>query len=300
MIPADFRGAATLLAPGDVPALAAELQCVTAIVHAFSDIESAGGGFIPGDGRPKILFEAHAFHTLTQGAFDDTAPNVSSPAWNRSLYGAGGAHQYDRLAIAFKLAPAAALQSCSIGRYQVMASNYHMIGFARPEDMWAAFCDSEKAHLDGFGAFCRAAGLVPALRTDPPGFVRLATGYNGAGERANGYDQKLEVAFDHYAGQGEDAVPSPLAPIARTEVPTLPALAPAGPTPREDLELGMVGDDVAALQRELGGIDVDRRFGGETFAAVEAYQRAHLLYVDGEAGPLTQAALAAGYAEPKP
>ena len=200
MVPTDFRGRAIPLAPGDINAEASVLQCSTAIIHAFSDIESAGGGFIPGDGRPKILFEARSFHVLTRGRFDLVAPNVSSPTWNRALYGAGGSHQYDRLAAALQLDRTAALDSCSIGRYQVMGSNSRMIGFASVEDMWAAYCDSERAHLDGFAAFCRAAGLVDELQADPPEFVRLALGYNGPGEPAR--HKLLDLLGDLYLHGG--------------------------------------------------------------------------------------------------
>ncbi len=188
---------------------------------------------------------------------------------------------------------AAALKSCSIGKYQIMGSNFRMIGYASPEEMWAAFCDTEKAHLDCFGAFCRSAGLVDELQSDPPEFVQLALGYNGPGERANGYDQKLEVAFDHYANLGENIVPSPLAPNARTENPTQVPLAPPGPAPRRLLKLGMVGEDVAELQRALGdGLIADGRFGAQTELAVRAYQaKMRLLPADGIAGAQTLALL---------
>jgi len=294
-IPVDFRGRAVPLGPHDITDEAAVLGCSIAIIHAFSDLESGGVSGFLSDGRPKILFEAHGFHQRTGGRFDLLAPNVSSPSWDRSLYGAGGAHQYARLATAMKLASTEALESCSLGRYQVMASNFHMVGFASPQEMWAEFCDSEREHLLAFGAFCKAAGLVPALRADPPEFVRLAIGYNGAGERANGYDQKLEVAWDHYIGLGENVVvPSLLAPDARTLQPSLPPLPPPGPAPRMLLMAGMAGDDVAQLQKLLGGLKADGRFGAQTKAAVIAFQRAHGLPQDGDAGPRTLAKLRPG------
>jgi hypothetical protein len=288
-LPKDFRGAARLLQPEDITREAALLQCTTAIIHAFSDIESAGGGFIPGDGRLKILHEARIFHLKTQGRFDESYPNLSSPVWDRSLYGAGGTHQWDRFLQAYTLDPDAALQSSSLGRYQVMGMNFAMLGYSSASEMWADYADSEDAHLRGFGSFIRSAGLLRALRSDPPGFVDLAVGYNGAGERANGYDQKLATAFYHYASAGEGAIPSPLAASASTEQPGAEPLPPVHAAGRV-LRVGMTGDDVKRLQAALG-TSADGVFGAQTEAAVEAFQDAHQLTVDGIAGPATKAAL---------
>ena len=101
------------------------------------------------------------------------------------------------------------------------------------------------------------------------------------------------MAFDHYANLGENIVPSPLAPNARTENPTQVPLAPPGPAPRRLLKLGMVGEDVAELQRALGdGLIADGRFGAQTELAVRAYQaKMRLLPADGIAGAQTLALL---------
>lgn len=56
------------------------------------------------------------------------------------------------------------------------------------------------------------------------------------------------------------------------------------------LRVGSQGDDVRALQGVLG-IKADGVFGKETEAAVETFQKAHSLFVDGEVGPLTLAAM---------
>lgn len=64
------------------------------------------------------------------------------------------------------------------------------------------------------------------------------------------------------------------------------------------LRRGCVGEDIRALQRNLKslGFDVGRygldgEFGSDTWAALVAYQRSVRLDPDGEAGPLTMAAL---------
>jgi hypothetical protein len=192
----EFVGAATPLAAGDVAAVAAQLQCEPAAIWAVCDIESAGGGFLP-DKRPKILFEAHVFGGLTQHRFDAAHPNVSSATWDRSLYGAEGAHQYDRLAEAIGLDRAAALQSASWGLFQILGMNYAACGFAGVEDYVAAMCTGEGAQLAAFAAFCRHAGLDRFLRAHD--WTQFALGYNGPGEAENDYDGKLAAAYQRRA-----------------------------------------------------------------------------------------------------
>lgn len=123
----DFQGKATPLDDADIVAEAQRLGCEPAAIWAVCEVESAGSGFLP-DGRPKILFEAKAFHTQTDGAYDGSHPNISSPSWDRSLYGASGAHQYVRLAEAVALDREAALNSASWGRFQIMGFNHEMVG----------------------------------------------------------------------------------------------------------------------------------------------------------------------------
>ena len=172
----DFVGAATPLAAEDVAAAAGKLNCEPAAIWAVCDIESAGGGFLP-DKRPKILFEAHIFGQLTQHRWDTTHPNISAPVWNRALYGADGAHQYDRLAEAIGLDRAAALQSASWGMFQILGMNYTVCCFAGVEEYVAAMCDSEGTQLSAFAEFCRHGGLDRFLDTHD--WAQFALGYNG-------------------------------------------------------------------------------------------------------------------------
>ena len=188
----EFVGAAAPLGADDVSTVAALLQCESAAIWAVCDIESAGGGFLV-DKRPKILFEAHVFGRLTGHRWDAAHPSISAPAWDRTLYGAPGPHQYDRLAEAAALDRAAALQAASWGMFQVMGLNYAACGFASAEDYVAAMCAGEGAQLAAFAAFCRHEGLDRFLRTHD--WTRFALGYNGPGEAANGYDAKLAAAY---------------------------------------------------------------------------------------------------------
>jgi hypothetical protein len=286
MYPFNFVGAAAPLSSADIEAEAAALACSPALVHAFSDVESAGSGFLS-TGAPKILFEAHSFHKETGGQFDDEAPDLSSPTWDRTLYGAGGAHQYARLERAMQMDKSAALRSCSWGRYQLMGSNFKMALFASVEDLVEAFCASEAAHLKGFGNFCVAAGLLSAMRADPPDFPKLARVYNGVGYAEQGYDVKLAGAFRKYA------TPAAALPAPNSAPRTEPALYHA------TLQIGST--DTAAvteLQNALNdaqigfSITADGSFGAATEAAVKAVQTAAGLVADGVVGPRTFAAIA--------
>jgi hypothetical protein len=266
-MPDDFKGAATPLGDADLDAAAAELGCERAVIDAVCDVESSGGGFLA-DRRPKILFEAHAFHTATGGRWDRTNPNISSPTWDRSLYGASGGHQYDRLAEAIALDRNAALESASWGRFQIMGNNYAAAGFANAEALVNAMCDREAAHLGAFIGFCRKNGLVDALQDQD--WRTFARKYNGPGQ-VDHYAALLGAAYDRHA--------------AHT------AAAPGG----QVLHLLDRGPAVRKLQELLSAagsnIEPDGVFGQQTEAAVRQFQGDHGLAADGVVGSRTWAAL---------
>ena len=257
----EFSGPATPLDDAAIGSAANKLGCEVAAVRAVVDVES-GGGFLP-DGRPKILFERHYFCRLTKGRFDAAHPGISNGAWGG--YGAGGAHQYDRLAEAIKCDRDAALRSASWGMFQIMGDNYRAAGFADVEAYVKAMVSGEPAQLDAFVAFVRKTGLDDELaRRDWAGFAR---GYNGPAYRDNRYDTKLAAAFAFHS-QG----------------------APRTASPRPTLRIGDRGQPVVDLQGLLG-IKADGDFGPATKAAVIAFQKKNGLLADGIAGRGTWGAL---------
>ena len=191
----EFSGPALPLTTGGVSALAAKWGVDPAWIWAVVDTESAGGGFLP-DTRPKILYEAHIFGRETGHQWDGSHPNISAPGWDRSLYGAAGAHQYDRLAEAIALDRAAALQSASWGMFQVLGLNWQACGAGSVEDFVARMCISEDNHLAAFAAFCEHGGLDRKLRAgDIGGFVE---GYNGPGQ-VDYYAGVMQANYWHHA-----------------------------------------------------------------------------------------------------
>lgn len=188
----DFHGAAKLLEESDIQEIAAWLSCEIAAVKAVCQVEAAGHGFLP-DGRPKILFEAHVFGRLTDHQYDDDHPNISAPHWDRSLYGAAGAHQYDRLAEAAALDEDAALQSASWGMFQIMGMNHKMCGYDNVQAFVTDMLDSERNHLIAFARFCVKSGAAQRLvDKDWAGFARI---YNGPGQ-VELYADRLADAYE--------------------------------------------------------------------------------------------------------
>ncbi len=198
--PPPFAGGdVTPLAPADFAAAAEALDCDAPSIAAVADVEAAGSGFLA-DGRPKLLFEAHLFSRLTGRAHDATHPGISSPRWDRTLY-RGGAAEYDRLAQAIALDRPAALQSASWGKFQILGMHYRRCGDASVEAFVEAQCASERRQLERFVRFIRAdARLHAALRERR--WDDFAYRYNGAGYRANRYDEKLAAAYRRRAAAG--------------------------------------------------------------------------------------------------
>lgn len=252
----EFTGPATPLVDSDFEAAAISIGCTVAAVRAVALVESRGG-FLP-DGRPKILFERHKFHSFTGGAHSGGNPDISS-----ARYGGykGGAAEYDRLKRAIALDREAALKSASWGAFQVMGFNHKLVGFDDVEDFVKAMVSGERAHLDAFVEFIRKNHLADELiRLDWAGFAR---GYNGPDYARNKYDRKMADAYSFYSNGG-----------------------PHTESPRPLLRIGDKGDDVRVLQEALD-IKVDGDFGPATKKAVMDFQKQAGLYVDGIVGTQT-------------
>jgi hypothetical protein len=183
------------LTEADYAAAAKKLGASVAAVKAVAEVESSGEGFLQ-SGEPKILFEAHIFDRLTNGRFRKSHPNLSSAKWGRSLYGAAS-RQHARLAEAVKLDREAALQSASWGKFQVLGSNWKMVGRPSLQAFVTAQYRSEAEHLKDFVGYVIARGLADELqRLDWAGFSR---GYNGPAYAENRYDAKMAAAYRRHS-----------------------------------------------------------------------------------------------------
>lgn len=184
---------ASAIGQSDYEQAAALLRCSVAAVKAVAEVESRGSGFFP-SGRPKILFERHWFHRLTDGKWSANYPIISGSAAGGYV---GGEKEYERLALAASLDKAAALKSASWGAFQIMGFNHEVCGYADVDSMVEAMVASEGNHLTAFAGFVKGNGLADELRRlDWAGFAKV---YNGSAYKKNRYDEKMAAAYERYS-----------------------------------------------------------------------------------------------------
>ncbi len=181
---AEFAGRSRGLSAAGLTAAAGSIGVNVPEIWAVLAVETSGCGFLA-DRRPRILYERHLFHALTNGTFDDGDLSDPKPGG----YGAPGAHQYDRLAGAMQLDRTAALLSTSWGLGQILGKNCAMAGFADVESLVQAMSDSEDSQTAAMAAFIRAARLDAALQGHD--WRSFARGYNGPNYAENNYDVRL-------------------------------------------------------------------------------------------------------------
>lgn len=225
------KGKAEAIDDSAIERLAIEFGCHPAALEAISEVESNGFGWFP-DGRIKILFEKHWMYKLTSGQKQKEAVNsgVARRKWISPKNGGykeqkSASDRYRILSRAMEIDETAALQSISMGKYQIMGFNYMVCGFASPQDMWAAFLESEKHQLRAFATFLEKKGLVSAIRRLD--FDEVEEVYNGGGLKG-AYARRMDEEYERlkagkWKGWNPDKVKEP--PVSGSD----PASAPPKP-----------------------------------------------------------------------
>lgn len=172
---------------------AKSIQVEFAALKAVAIVESRGAGFLA-SGEPKILFESKVFRGELQKRGID--PNLYIDKYydvvrsNPAPYGKES-EQHARLQKAAEINREAALCSASWGKFQVMGFNWRMVGYTSLQTFINAMYRSEADHLEACINYCKACGIIRALREHK--WTEFAIGYNGKGQQ--GYDKRLEMEY---------------------------------------------------------------------------------------------------------
>lgn len=255
-----FLGTGVPVTLKDIGDGAASIRIETACLLALIEVEARGRGF-GRFGRVKALYEPHHFSAYTGGKYDETHPHLSSPYWNRSLYGVPPHGVFEQIDEASRLDLNAAIKATSWGFGQLMGMHHKKLGFVHPIDMVDDARKGEPNQLRQMIDLIRAEGADTHLRShDFDAFSRI---WNGPGYKKNGHARKMRAAYRKHSQTHPYAV----------------------------LRYGDAGPAVAELQRLLTAAgyetSMDAVYGEKTQSAVRAFQAAHGLKVDGVAGAMT-------------
>lgn len=157
---------------------------------AVARVESGGAAF-DADGRPKILFERHKFHQLTNGKYSTTS--FSNP-----LPGGYNEASWLKLTMAAGKDVDAAFAAASWGKFQVLGLHWQKLGYASPLEMAYSTVVGEPGHYEMLARYIEHFGLKQAfgqLSTDPRDNELFARLYNGPKYKNFAYDQKLAKAM---------------------------------------------------------------------------------------------------------
>lgn len=180
--------------------LAKELGCEYAALKAITEVESGGKGGFTKEGRPIALHEGHIFwkYIKLYGGTPDNKGNedILYPNWTKEYYKTGDA-EYELIDRAFKLNTKAALESSSLGMFQIMGFNYKLCGCKSPNEFWARSMASELEQIKMFAEFIKSSPkMLKALKDKD--WVTFAKLYNGPEYSKNKYDSKLSSAYLKY------------------------------------------------------------------------------------------------------
>jgi hypothetical protein len=174
----------------DIAALATRLGCSVKQVKAVAKVESGGSAY-DSLGRPKILFERHLFHRLTDGRHGLTIfSNPKGGDYNIS--------SWEKLTYALCKDVDAAFAAVSWGKFQVLGMHWRTLNYPSPLEMAYSTVTGEAAHYEMLARYIEKNNLkdeMAALSTNAADNVAFAKAYNGPAYKKFRYDSKLAEAM---------------------------------------------------------------------------------------------------------
>lgn len=232
---------------GLLGALSGVLSIQPGVAVAVLAIESGGQAFAA-DGRMVIRFENHIFYQYWgknhADKFNQCFRFNSSQTWTGHQWRPPNsqnwvdchtslASEWDVFNFARTLDETAAKMSISMGAPQIMGFNYSVIGYASPNDMFAAFSTSEREQVVGFFDFVQGilpnSGAVKSLQKLD--YRSFATSYNGTGQ-ADYYANLMKTAYDAFTALRNSQTTGTTTPP--TQPPTQPPAPPVVTPPPVD------------------------------------------------------------------
>lgn len=218
---------------------ARDLECEVNVLKAIAKVESGGRSafWVINDTSqhkvhaPKIMFERHYFHRLTNGKYDKTNPDISWKTGYRKSKFLNEAdpkmhdgrvdkddirdnkQDYLRLINAYRLDKEAALKSASWGKFQVMGENHKLCGEPDLENFVAKMCKNEAGQIELLAGFIRnkpqawkdqknkklgkEMSLWDAVKDK--NWHAIAFNYNGPEyKKENDYGKLIKEAYEQY------------------------------------------------------------------------------------------------------
>lgn len=174
----------------DIAIVASGLGCTVQQLKAVASVESSGSGF-DGHGRPKMLYERHLFHRMTDGKWTPAAYSMPS----------GGGYDMDswaKLEAACGKDPDAAFSACSWGKFQVLGAHWSKLSYASPYALAHSCVESEAAHYELFARYIKTFGLANDLKSisaNPDDCRAFAAAFNGPSYRNFNYHVRIAAAM---------------------------------------------------------------------------------------------------------
>ena len=196
---------AKAITEAEMQSIAAQLgDTKLARVKAVAEVEARGGGWFD-SGLPKILYERHLFwrNSTKQRKRITYYANPTPGGYTLDQDKNGLNDSWEKLAMACCVDPLIALQSISIGKFQVLGRWYKECGYQHPIEMLYAATKDEYVHYCFLRDYIlKVAKLKTAflrISNTADSCVAFAKGYNGVNYATYNYHTKIAAAYAKYS-----------------------------------------------------------------------------------------------------